>query len=159
VLDLHGWGDLHTELHRLSKSGDWTTMTALIDDEVLSAFAIIGEPKHAGAEMVRRFGHLVDRFTLYTPYPLGEAARGRRRGGQASRLVLESALSLRCRGFQQELSDVRPGLVGVERLEHRRRGVAVKALKDGAPAERLAAHHAHGLLGHLHHVLGDMGFG
>lgn len=75
VLDHHGWGDLHTELHRLSKTGDWTTMAALIDDEVLSTFAVIGESKAVGAEIVRRFGHLVDRFTLYTPYPLDEAAR------------------------------------------------------------------------------------
>jgi probable F420-dependent oxidoreductase len=75
VLDLHGWGDLHTELYRLSKIGDWTAMTAMIDDDVLSTCAVIGEPKHAGAEIVRRFGDLVDRFTLYTPYPLDEAAR------------------------------------------------------------------------------------
>jgi probable F420-dependent oxidoreductase len=75
VLDLHGWADLHTELHRLSRTGDWTTMAALIDDEVLSTCAVIGEPKHAGAEIVRRFGDLVDRFTLYTPYPLDEPAR------------------------------------------------------------------------------------
>lgn len=74
VLDLHGWEDLHTELHRLSKAGDWTTMTALIDDEVLSTFAVIGDPTDVGAEIVRRFGDLVDRFTLYTPYPLEEAA-------------------------------------------------------------------------------------
>lgn len=75
VLDLHGWGELHTELHRLSKTGDWATMAALIDEEVLSAFAVMGEPKDVGAEIVRRFGRLVDRFTLYTPYPLDEAAR------------------------------------------------------------------------------------
>ena len=75
VLDLHGWGDLHTELHRLSKQGAWTDMTALIDDEVLSAFAIAGEPKQVGREVVERFGTLVDRFTLYTPYALDEAAK------------------------------------------------------------------------------------
>jgi len=75
VLDLHGWGDLHAELNRLSKTGDWATMTALIDDEVLNAFAVSGEPKTVGAEIVRRFDGLVDRFTLYTPYPLDDAAR------------------------------------------------------------------------------------
>lgn len=75
VLDLHGWGDLHADLHRLSKQGAWTDMAALIDDEVLSAFAIAGEPKEVGREIVRRFGSLVDRFTLYTPYALDEAAR------------------------------------------------------------------------------------
>lgn len=75
VLDLHGWGDLHTELHRLSKQGAWTDMAALVDDEILFTFAVAGEPKHVGAQIVRRFGEIVDRFTLYTPYPLDEAAR------------------------------------------------------------------------------------
>ena len=75
VLDLHGWGDLHTELNQLSKAGDWTTMTSLIDDEVLNTFAVVGDPKSVGAEIVRRFDGLVDRFTLYTPYPLDDAAR------------------------------------------------------------------------------------
>lgn len=75
VLDLHGWDELHRDLHRLSKAGDWTTMTELIDDEVLSAFAVCGEPRHVGAEIARRFGALVDRFTVYTPYPLDEATR------------------------------------------------------------------------------------
>ncbi len=75
VLDLHGWGDLHVELNRLSKTGDWDTMTSLIDDEVLNTFAVVGDPKDVGAEIVRRFDGLVDRFTLYTPYPLDDAAR------------------------------------------------------------------------------------
>jgi probable F420-dependent oxidoreductase len=76
VLDLHGWGDLHTELHRLSRRGDWDTMTGLVDDTVLRTFAVVGEPAEAGAEIARRYAGLVDRFTLYTPYPLDEETRG-----------------------------------------------------------------------------------
>lgn len=72
VLELHGWGDLHTELHRLSKAGDWNTMTTLIDDEVLNTFAVVGEPGEIGPRVVARFDGLVDRFTLLTPYPLAE---------------------------------------------------------------------------------------
>jgi probable F420-dependent oxidoreductase len=75
VLDLHGWGDLHTELHRLSRSGDWNTMTSLVDDTVLATFAVVGEPHVVGAEIRRRFGDQVDRFTLYTPYALAEDTR------------------------------------------------------------------------------------
>jgi probable F420-dependent oxidoreductase len=75
VLDLHGWGDLHTELHRLSRRGDWQTMTGLVDDTVLTTFAVVGEPAEAGAEIARRYAGLVDRFTLYTPYPLDEETR------------------------------------------------------------------------------------
>ena len=87
VLDLHGWDELHTELHRLSKAGEWATMSTLIDDEVLSAFAVCGEPSDVGPAIVSRFGGLVDRFTVYTPYPLDEPTRaavveGIKRAGQ-----------------------------------------------------------------------------
>ncbi|MET8427844.1 LLM class F420-dependent oxidoreductase [Nocardia sp. NPDC004860] len=75
VLELHGWGELHTELHRLSKAGDWSAMTGLIDDTILNAFAVVGEPATIGPELERRFGDIVDRFTLYTPYPLDESVR------------------------------------------------------------------------------------
>ena len=75
VLELHGWGDLHTELHRLSRRGDWGAMTGLVDDAVLDAFAVVGEPAAAGAEIARRYSGLADRFTLYTPYPLDERTR------------------------------------------------------------------------------------
>ena len=36
VLELHGWGDLQTELNTLSKRGEWVQMGELIDDEVLA---------------------------------------------------------------------------------------------------------------------------
>jgi probable F420-dependent oxidoreductase len=75
VLDLHGWGDLHVELHRLSVRGDWSAMPGLIDDTVLNAFAVVAEPERVGAEIRRRFGGLVDRYTLYTPYQLDDQAR------------------------------------------------------------------------------------
>jgi probable F420-dependent oxidoreductase len=75
VLDLHGWGDLHTELHRLSRRGDWDTMTGLVDDTVLGTFAVVGEPSAAGAEIAARYGSLADRFTLYTPYRLDDESR------------------------------------------------------------------------------------
>ena len=77
VLELHGWRDLHDELHRLSLLGEWTAMTTLIDADVLDAFAIVGTPEEAGSMIVRRYGELVDRFTLYTPYELGWRARAR----------------------------------------------------------------------------------
>jgi probable F420-dependent oxidoreductase len=41
VLEMHGWGDLQHELHRLSVRGDWDAMGSLIDDEILDAFAVV----------------------------------------------------------------------------------------------------------------------
>jgi hypothetical protein len=74
VLDLHGWGDLHTELHRLSKINAWDTMTGLVDDTMLNTFAVVGEPKKVGAEVRRRFGDIIDRFSFYAPYQLDPQA-------------------------------------------------------------------------------------
>ncbi len=75
VLDLHGWADLHTDLHQLSVRGEWAAMTGLIDDTMLHTFAVVGRPDRVGPEIHRRFGDIVDRYTLYTPYPLPEQTR------------------------------------------------------------------------------------
>lgn len=74
VLEQHGWGDLQTELHSLSRTGDWAAMADLIDDDILDACAVVGEPAAVAAEIDRRFGSTVDRFSLYTPYELSETA-------------------------------------------------------------------------------------
>jgi probable F420-dependent oxidoreductase len=68
VLELHGWGELGDRLHALSREGRWAEMGPLLDDEVLDAFAVVGAPAEAGAEVVRRYGDVLDRLTLYTPY-------------------------------------------------------------------------------------------
>lgn len=77
VLDLHGWGGLQEELRRLSARAEWAAMSSLIDDAVLRAFAVVAPPEEAGAQIHRRYGRLVDRYTLYAPYPLGNRVRCR----------------------------------------------------------------------------------
>ena len=74
VLDLHGWGDLQTDLNRLSKEGKWAEMGTLIDDEVLETFAVVGEPESIGPELQARYGDVVSRISFYAPY---EADRSR----------------------------------------------------------------------------------
>src|ERR1700741_3174137 len=61
VLDLHGWGDLHTELNRLSKEGEWDAMTSLIDDDMLNAFAVVGPVDIISAGLRKRCDGVVDR--------------------------------------------------------------------------------------------------
>jgi probable F420-dependent oxidoreductase len=68
VLELHGWGDLQTELNGLSKQGKWVEMGELIDDDVLHAFAVVAGPEGVGAELKRRYGGVVDRCSFYAPY-------------------------------------------------------------------------------------------
>jgi probable F420-dependent oxidoreductase len=68
VLELHGWGDLQTELNRLSKQGGWVQMGELIDDEILRTFAVVAEPEGVAAELKRRYSGVVDRCSFYAPY-------------------------------------------------------------------------------------------
>jgi len=68
VLELHGWGDLQTELNRLSKQGKWAEMGTLIDDEILETFAVVGEPEEVPKLLLARYGDLVDRLSFYAPY-------------------------------------------------------------------------------------------
>jgi len=74
VLELHGWGGLHGELHRLSKLGRWDEMGVLIGDDVLDAFAIVGTPAQAAKELRRRFGGVFDRVALGSGNDIGIAA-------------------------------------------------------------------------------------
>ncbi|MFE9743929.1 TIGR03617 family F420-dependent LLM class oxidoreductase [Saccharothrix saharensis] len=62
VLDLHGWGDLHEELHQLSRRRKWDDMAAAITDEVLAAFAVVGTPAQVRAEVDRRYGDVITRI-------------------------------------------------------------------------------------------------
>jgi probable F420-dependent oxidoreductase len=68
VLELHGWGDLQTDLNALSKQGKWVEMGELIDDEILNTFAVVAGPGGVGAELKRRYGGIVDRCSFYAPY-------------------------------------------------------------------------------------------
>ncbi len=61
VLDVHGWGDMHDELHRLSKEGEWDAMGSLIDDEILGTFAVVGPADEVGAALRARCEGVADR--------------------------------------------------------------------------------------------------
>jgi probable F420-dependent oxidoreductase len=67
VLELHGWGDLGVELNQLSRQGEWVAMGELISDEVLDAFAVVGEPDALAPAVVVRFGDVVDRVGFDLP--------------------------------------------------------------------------------------------
>lgn len=61
VLESIGVGELQSELNTLSKQGRWQEMGALISDEVLREFAVVGEPHELVAEIKNRYGDFVTR--------------------------------------------------------------------------------------------------
>ena len=67
VLELHGWGDLGDELNRLSRTRSaerWTAMGELVDDDVLSTFAVVAEPAAVPARLAERGAGVVTRFAV-----------------------------------------------------------------------------------------------
>jgi probable F420-dependent oxidoreductase len=75
VLDVHGWGDLQGELNALVREGRWAELGDHVPPAVLDAFAITAEVDHVAAALLERYGNLVDRISLYTPYELDADAR------------------------------------------------------------------------------------
>ena len=71
MLEVHGFEDLHLELNRLSKQGEWTKMRDIIPDEVLQEFTIIGTPAQAAEELLSRYDAKIARVqpTIYTSQP------------------------------------------------------------------------------------------
>ncbi|MFT4200666.1 TIGR03617 family F420-dependent LLM class oxidoreductase [Gordonia sp. (in: high G+C Gram-positive bacteria)] len=67
VLDAEGWGDLHPELNRMSKVGDYPGMRALITDEVVERIGVVGNPAECAATIAERFGEFADEACCYFP--------------------------------------------------------------------------------------------
>ena len=60
VLESVGYGELQSELNRLSKEGKWLEMGQCIDDTLLDKIALVGEPQEIGAMMKERYGDIFD---------------------------------------------------------------------------------------------------
>jgi len=74
VLELHGWGELHTELHRLSRAGEWDAMGSLIDDEILEAFAVVAPLDEVADKIRDRCDGVIDRVLVGFPSAVPEEA-------------------------------------------------------------------------------------
>jgi probable F420-dependent oxidoreductase len=66
VLQLHGYDELHAELHAMSRRGDWSRMAGAVPDELVREVAVVAEPARLASAIVERYGDLVDRFTTFS---------------------------------------------------------------------------------------------
>ena len=64
TLDHHGLGDLQPKLREITKSGDWSTLGDLIDDDVLDLLAVRGTPEECATRLTQEYGGLADRLSL-----------------------------------------------------------------------------------------------
>jgi len=68
VLETHGWSKLQPQLNMMSKQGQWVEMGELIEDEILDAFAVVGEPNEIVPMIKSRYTGLVDRISINFTY-------------------------------------------------------------------------------------------
>jgi probable F420-dependent oxidoreductase len=72
VLELHGWGDLQTELHRLSLEGQWDGMATLISDDILETFAVVAPLDELARALRERCDGIIDRVMVGLPSSASE---------------------------------------------------------------------------------------
>lgn len=78
VLACHGWEGLQKEANDLIRAGNWGALTALIDDDMLRTFAVVGTPAEVAAQIAARYRGKVERLSpvVYQPdVPLLAALR------------------------------------------------------------------------------------
>jgi probable F420-dependent oxidoreductase len=73
VMETHGWLDTAERLGMMAARQQWSDMAALIDDEMLEAFAVTGAPDELAGLIQRRYAGLLDRINYYVPFVPGES--------------------------------------------------------------------------------------
>jgi len=72
VMALHGWGDVADRLQMLSRRNAWDEMASMIDDDMLSTFALVAPAEELADGLKRRYRGLADRLSIYHPFLPGE---------------------------------------------------------------------------------------
>jgi probable F420-dependent oxidoreductase len=67
VLESIGVGELQGELNAMSKQGRWQEMGALISDDIINEFGVMGEPASIAGEMLSRYAGFTDRTSASFP--------------------------------------------------------------------------------------------
>ena len=67
ILETEGRADLHPQLRAMSREGRWDEMAALIDDDLLDAVVLRGDPGVVATRLRNRFEGEADRVALSTP--------------------------------------------------------------------------------------------
>ncbi len=58
VFELEGYGHLHPALKAMAREGRWPEMAALIDDDLIDAIAVVGEPQAVAAKLRLRLADI-----------------------------------------------------------------------------------------------------
>jgi hypothetical protein len=77
-LELHGYGELNTQLHELQAAGNRRGMMAAVPDELIGVFAVVGDTwEEVAAKARERYQGVCDRISFYTTPPLDDPGIGK----------------------------------------------------------------------------------
>ena len=79
VLECHGFQDVGQRLYQMSVEGRWDEMGSLVSDEMLDAFAVVGEYDEIADKLLERYRGLLNEVSLSIVTD-GEADEGELRG-------------------------------------------------------------------------------
>jgi len=79
VMEHHGLGEVCAELVRLSQANRWDEMPALVSDEMLETFAIVGLREDLPAKLAARYAGLVNSVNVVFGPPYAELQERQRR--------------------------------------------------------------------------------
>ena len=72
VMALHGWKDVAEQLSNLVRRDRWGEIGTLVDNQMLSTFAVVADEKELPGLLLDRYRGLTDRLALYLPFKPGE---------------------------------------------------------------------------------------
>ncbi len=68
VLEQHGWGELQSQLHALTRQARWGELGSLITDDVLEEFVVAGQVSEIAPKIWSRFGDVITDFSIAAEY-------------------------------------------------------------------------------------------
>ena len=69
LLEYHGLGGIGKELSALMRQGEFDAMPRLVPDSLVEDVAVVAPPAEVAAALRRRYEGLLDRVSLYFPFP------------------------------------------------------------------------------------------
>ncbi len=75
VLESIGYGELQSELQKLSRAGRWKEMAQVVPDEVVDQVAVTGKPDELPDVIHERFGGRLDRISSRFGWPVADEER------------------------------------------------------------------------------------
>ena len=74
VLEAHGFEEVGQRLHQMSLQGQWAEMAELVSDDMVDAFAVIGEYDEIADKILEKYGGLLDEVGFSPPdeHPMEE---------------------------------------------------------------------------------------